>query len=198
MIKSGTGFEDHSISNTIMKKLCSDSGGRALFENNIENGLRKLALHKFVFYHMNFPLYKKDKDLEIDLEDKFSLMRGYTYPKSLNNEYIDKIRMNLLKEKCNIKNFKVLEEKIYFTLQGFERNTENFGLLRVGIYISNKNGEKIYSEENTLRTSTKNENISLVIPIPGSVTGECCIEISVSDLIAKKGTFLERELIVKR
>lgn len=187
-------FVNSSVSERIFGNICTGSGGKTLFENNIEKALKEIASHKFILYHLDFPLFRKDNGLTIDLNDKFSLMKGYSYTKVLSDEYINRMRLKLLKEKCRIGDLLIKKNRINFKLEGFERNEDEVGLLKVGIRIFDKYGKDLYKNENILRSSPDKKRISLSIPIPGRIQGDCSLKVSVTDLIAGKTSSSRKEI----
>jgi len=186
--------EKNSVSELILGDICTNSGGKTLFENNIEKALKEITRHKFTLYHLDFPLYRKDNGISIDLDDKYSLMKGYSYPKVLGDDYIDKIRKKLMVEKCRINDLVIINKRIRFYLEGFERNGDKVGLLKIVINFFDKNGKYIYKIANTLRSSPEKKKIFLSIPIPEKVYGCCNLEVSVTDLIARNTSSSRKDI----
>lgn len=152
-------FSRNSASELILGDICLNSGGKTLFENSIEKALKEISCHKFTMYHIDFPIYRKDNGITIDLNDKYSLMKGYSYPKVLSDDYMQELKQKLPKEKCRIEEFVNEKRAVKFCLKGFKKSKHRSGLLKIGISIFDSVGKCLYEKKNTLCSDQEKQDI---------------------------------------
>jgi len=195
-VLSGDGSKNaaHSAAKSVFDDLSNGTGGRIFFEDDIENALKEIARHRITLYHLDFPLLKKDNGITIHLDDKHSILRGFSYPRVLSGEFVGKVRRNLSRRKCRISDLKVRNDRISFCVTGFEKNMKKTGLLKVGVSVCGRDGQIIYDRKNTLLSNPGSNQVSLSIRIPVAGTQECDISITVIDVIARKRSQVNREV----
>ena len=189
---------DNSLSNMMLSRISSFSGGRSFFTNDIEKAVRTIKDRIVTYYLLNFPLLRTDKSLRIGLENKKGLLTGFSYPKILDDNYINRVRNRSSIRRCLIRNFKVRNNVIKFKICDFKRGGgEDLGLVKVNIRVTDLLGNDVYKKENILRASPKKEDISLTIRLAEQIIGSLEVDLIVTDLIARNTSSRQEKIFIK-
>ncbi len=188
----------NSLSNNVLSRISAFTGGRSFVTNDIEKAVRTIKDRIAHYYLLNFPLLRTDKSLTIGLENKKGLLTGFSYPKILDDHYIEKIRNDFSSRRCLISNFKVNNNVIKFKINGFMRGGEgNPGLIKVNIRVTDLSGYDVYKKENILRAPQKKKNISLSIRLAEKIKGALKVKLSVTDLVARNTSARHENIFIK-
>ncbi|MCK5004210.1 MAG: hypothetical protein KAS21_03940 [Candidatus Aminicenantes bacterium] len=187
-----------SLSNKVLSRISAFSGGRSFLTNDIERAVKSIKDRKVTYYHLNFPLLRTDKSLKIGLENKGGGLTGFSYPKTLDGNYIKRVRNNFSNRSRLISNFSVNNNVINFKINGFKRRKEaNLGLLKVDIRVTDQSGYNVYKKENILRVPHKKKDIYLSIRLAEKIKGALEIKLFVTDLVASNTSSRHENIYIK-
>jgi hypothetical protein len=174
------------------KHISSLSGGVAVVNSNLSEGLDIIRKHSDIYYNLVFKI--NDKWEEKTVSVNISIPNANAYYKQL---FIKK-EVEAIFEKRNapgikITGFYLQGEILKFSISDYEQDgpeNKKQGLIRVLIELIDENNTAVYKTRKNLES--QNNSIDISLKLPAKYKGNFKISINAFDLVAKKSTQLNK------
>lgn len=180
---------------TLLGGISRSCGGRSIININPDDGLKVIENHPNTYYALTYIFngLVEPKTIEILWKNKKDLV----YKTHFNVEEIEQLIRYHQHEKIKIDGFSIKGRKIGFCINNVEREAKTkVGIIKVGVYLQNRSGKKVYENTKTLRALK--EKISLSLNLPDEYEGNLNLKITVTDLVANRQADSEHQILLQK
>jgi len=183
---------------SLLQNISGETGGKTIYSANPQQGLIEITKHRDRFYRLTFKLNNSNEPKQVVITPSVSRKNmKLFYKTNYSNDEINALAKYNAEEKPEIMDFSLKKGELKFSIKKLKQNGQGdkaFGLAKVRLQLFDKEGNRKFSTENTLRSTRK--TITVSIPLPRQLRGQFILEIKVYDIIANRLLEFSRDIVL--